>query len=1180
MDLVGGILSGRDRGGNKVRSHRSPDESNLAALSKLESIRLKVMERKLPPTIATLGVRVRRLETVIDNLSHGVCYFDAEERLILSNRRYAEIYRLDPTDIRPGATTTEIVELRAAAGTTTMATDAYLATARAIQSKDVPGTWINELTDGRAIQVYYRPVPDGGWVATHEDITELKATRTVANERLSLQTLIDWVPDYLWVKDATSRFVVANKAITSDSGRANTCDMIGLTDFDIHAPEAARKFRVIEEDILRSGQPMIDREELIVNSSGAKKWLLTTKVPLRNDLNETIGLVGISRDITELQATRTLANERVTMQALIDFLPDNLWVKDVNGRFVICNKVTASRMGYQSSADLIGKTDLELLSPDIAEKFFADEQTIVRTGQPMIDMEESVFGVSGEKTWILTTKVPLRNDQNDIFGVAGVSRDTTARKRLAAETEYRSGLLHAVSIAAKELLTASAVESTMATVLKVVGEAARADRMLVFEMQPPQGRASPIKLRYAWHSARVPVIVDAAAIAAIAPETFPPLEEGQARGAALSDLPDGAAKALFLKLGIRSKLVVPITVDGKIWGRIGLDDCTTERAWSSTEIDILRTVADMIGCAIIRERYVDKLKDANTIVESSPTVLFRLRGDPSLPLIYISHNVTMYGYEPAAMIASPRFYQTIIHPDDALRVMELLTQMATKGSKPAKDEFRMRAKDGAYYWLECRYTPVRDAAGRLLEIEGLLTDITERKKAADEISVLAMTDALTGLANRAVFIDRLCQAFAAAKRGAPPFAILYLDLDGFKDINDTLGHSAGDLLLKSVGERLKNWVRETDLVARLGGDEFAILQTNRGDVASADVLASKIHKALSAPYPFGDTEMRITVSIGISPYMSETVGPDEMLAQADIALYRAKDEGRNQYCFHTDDLDREAHERLTLADDLRQACQREGELELYFQPQIEVATGLIVSMEALIRWNHPKRGLLQPSDFLPNIEATPTILTLGQWVLEHACGQMSDWRQARIAPSNLALNLSLKQLQTGEGLVGAVTQTLTKWGLSPKDLELDVTESMLAHVTLHKNGVLDRLHQLGVRIAIDDFGTQYSSFDYLKTYCVSRVKIPGSMIDAATHDPEASAMVRAIMALGRELGIDVVAQGVETEQQRDLLNSAPSPTKVQGFYYGAPVPAAEATELLRQRFVEPRLSEVFRKGAA
>lgn len=206
-------------------------------------------------------------------------------------------------------------------------------------------------------------------------------------------------------------------------------------------------------------------------------------------------------------------------------------------------------------------------------------------------------------------------------------------------------------------------------------------------------------------------------------------------------------------------------------------------------------------------------------------------------------------------------------------------------------------------------------------------------------------------------------------------------------------------------------------------------------------------------------------------------------------------------------------------------------------------------------------------------------MTLGQWVLDHACEQMNAWRRAGIAPSNLAVNLSLKQLQSGEELVAAITQTLTKWGLSARDLELDVTESMLAHVTSRKNAVLDRLQQLGAKIAINDFGTQYSSLDYLKTYCVSRVKIPRSMIDAATRDPEASAMVRAIIGLGRELGIDVVAQGVETEGQRDLLSCTPSPTKVQGFYYSAPVPAAEATELLRQRFVEPRLSEVSGKVA-
>ena len=768
--------------------------------------------------------------------------------------------------------------------------------------------------------------------------------------------------------------------------------------------------------------------------------------------------------------------------------------------------------------------------------------------------------------------------------ITSIAKREITQAALAGDLRNRSELLHAISVAGKELLTATTADMAMAaTVLETIGKAARADRMLVFEKQTPLTGAPAVRLRYAWHSPHAPVIVDAAAIAnapdILADPWFAPLSEGETLRAIPKEMPDGAAKSIFLSLGIQSVILVPITVEGSLWGHVGFDDCTTERAWSSAEIDILKIAADMFGAAFARDRYINRLKDANTIVESSPTVLFRLRGDPSLQLIYISHNVTMYGYEPAAMIESPLFYQTIVHPDDKLRVMESLTQMATKGSKPAVDEFRMRAKDGAYYWLDCRYTPIRDASGRLLEIEGLLTDITERKKAADEISVLATTDALTGLANRAVFIDRLRQAFAAAQRGAPPFAILYLDLDQFKDINDTLGHSAGDLLLRSVGERLKSCVRETDLVARLGGDEFAILQTNLDDVANAGVLASKIQNAASAPYPLGDTEMRITVSIGISPWMSGTAGPDDMLAQADIALYRAKDDGRNRYCFITDDLDREARERATLANDLQQALERE-ELELYFQPQVELSTGLIVGMEALIRWNHPKRGLLQPADFLPIIESTPIILTLGQWVLDHACEQMNAWRQAGIAPSNLAVNLSLKQLQTGEGLVGAITQTLTKWGLSPKDLELDVTESMLAHVTLHKNAVLDRLQQLGVKIAIDDFGTQYSSLDYLRTYRVSRVKIPRSMIDSATQDPEASAMVRAIIGLGRELRIDVVAQGVETEAQRDLLSCAPSPTKVQGFYYSAPVPAVEATELLRQKFVEPRLTLIPRAIAS
>lgn len=442
------------------------------------------------------------------------------------------------------------------------------------------------------------------------------------------------------------------------------------------------------------------------------------------------------------------------------------------------------------------------------------------------------------------------------------------------------------------------------------------------------------------------------------------------------------------------------------------------------------------------------------------------------------------------------------------------------------------------------------------------------------IALLARTDGLTGLANRATFIERLYQTFAAARRGASRFAVLYIDLDHFKDVNDTLGHSAGDLLLISAAGHLKRNCRESDLVARLGGDEFAILQTEVSDVSGATALASKIHGVLGTPYQLGDSKLFLSASIGISLFTDETAGPDEMLAKADLALYRAKEDGRDQYRFHSDDLDQEMRERVILTGDLIQALEK-NELELYYQPQVELFTGRITGMEALIRWNHPKRGLLMPADFIPIIEKSDAIVALGQWVLDHACEQMSSWRNAGIAPVILAVNLSLGQLRTGDELIQFVTTTLTKWGLTPKDLELDVTETMLAYATWAYIDVLERLQQLGVMIAIDDFGTQYSSLDYLKHYRVSRLKIPRAMITAAAQqDQRNAAMVRAIIGLARELDIEVIAQGVENEAQRDLLTAAPSTTKVQGFYYSAPVPASDATQLLRQRLIEPRLSQV------
>jgi diguanylate cyclase (GGDEF)-like protein/PAS domain S-box-containing protein len=562
------------------------------------------------------------------------------------------------------------------------------------------------------------------------------------------------------------------------------------------------------------------------------------------------------------------------------------------------------------------------------------------------------------------------------------------------------------------------------------------------------------------------------------------------------------------------------------------------------------------------EERTRELSNANIIVQNSPVVLYRLRGEPSFPLIYVSHNITKLGHDPKTLLASANWAEQLIYSEDLAKVGETMRSLLNKDAEGASIEFRLRAGDGVLRWVENRYVPVRDKEGRLIEVEGIVIDITERKAADEKITLLARTDALTGLANRATFTERLSQAFAAAQRGANPFAILYLDLDKFKPVNDTFGHPIGDLLLQHVTQRLKSCTRETDLVARLGGDEFAILQGEMKEPANAGTLAAKIQKAIALPFSINGNEVNISVSIGISAYLPDSVSADAMLVQADLALYRSKDEGRNQYHFHSDDLDRDVLDRFTLAAEIKRAIEQ-NEFELQYQPQVELATQNIVGMEALIRWNHPTRGLLAPGLFIPIAEKTGSIVALGHWVLDQACRQMSIWRKEKLALSVMAVNLSLFQLKSGQELVRDVTETIAKWGLTPSDLEFDVTEATLAQLTWTQNSILPQLRELGVKIAIDNFGSEYSSFDYVRAYGVNHLKVAQSFINRSTTDPGSAATIRAIVNFARDIGIVVIAQGVETEQQRDLLTLTDITTQAQGFHFSKAVGAERASEMLR-----------------
>jgi diguanylate cyclase (GGDEF)-like protein/PAS domain S-box-containing protein len=748
-------------------------------------------------------------------------------------------------------------------------------------------------------------------------------------------------------------------------------------------------------------------------------------------------------------------------------------------------------------------------------------------------------------------------------------------ERKAAENVLREhdALLNAVTKSAAELL-GSHHDDAISIVLELIGQTVTVSRVQLNAIQAGTDGNLRSTVRYEWCEPNVSGVIDNPSfqdmdLTTHFAKTVAPAVSGEVASFFVDDI-SGQYRALFESAKMRSFLQIPVQVEEKLWGTLNfVDSSDRKREWSWAETDTLKTLAGLIGVSITRARYVQELADANMIVQNSPTLLYRLRGEPSFPLIYVSHNITKFGHDPKKLMVSRDWAASLIIAEDFPKVSAAMTSMLEKTTQGATVEFRLRTGTDSFRWVENRYTPVRDTQGRLIEVEGIIVDITERKAAEEKIALLARTDGLTGLANRSTLIERLRQAFAGAQRGAAPFAILYIDLDHFKPVNDTLGHPVGDQLLREVSSRLKGVVRETDLVARLGGDEFAVLQLEMGEPANAGTLAAKIQQSIAEPFTLGGNTVRISASIGVCPYQDTSSGPDAMLAQADLALYRSKDEGRNRYRFHSDDLDHQVLERVTLAEDLLKAIEN-GELELLYQPQVEVVSGKIVGMEALVRWNHPTRGLLMPDIFVPVAEKTGAIVALGHWVLDHACQQMKLWRDKGVAPPQIAINLAFTQLKSKRELVRDIAETVAKWGLAPSDLEFDVTEATLARATLAQNDVLAQLREFGAKIAIDDFGTEYSSFDYLRAYGVSHLKITQDYLNKSTEDdPNRAATLRAILTIARELNIGVIAEGVETREQREQLMLTGGTSHAQGYFFSKAVEAAHAEVLLRQGSLKP-----------
>ncbi|HJV52208.1 MAG TPA: EAL domain-containing protein [Noviherbaspirillum sp.] len=517
----------------------------------------------------------------------------------------------------------------------------------------------------------------------------------------------------------------------------------------------------------------------------------------------------------------------------------------------------------------------------------------------------------------------------------------------------------------------------------------------------------------------------------------------------------------------------------------------------------------------------------------------------------------VYGHALAEFEKNPRLWLDIIHAEDRPGVEQALHALSPE--HPSSEmEFRILARGGEVRWLHCRSHMVFGADGKPLRLDGVSTDITRRKAAEQRVQALAYYDSVTSLPNRALLNDRLAQATHVAQRSGKKVAVLFMDLDNFKHINDSLGHHVGDLLLRTIGERLLQCVREEDTVARLGGDEFVVLlpDIERGEQAVS--VAEKILSITAQPFMLQGQQVHTTISVGIGIFPEDGRQPHELLKHADAALYEAKAQGRNNYQFFTRELNQQIMRSAGVERLLRHAIEA-GELRLLYQPQVDVQSGRVVGAEALLRWRHAERDF-PPAEFIPVAEERGLIGAIGEWALREACQQSRRWQQEGLGPFPIAVNVSPLQFQQ-KGFAAFITRLLEDTRIDPASLELEITESAIMRRASQVAELATNLRGAGVKINIDDFGTGYSSLSYLKQIPIDKIKIDRSFIARMLEDPDDEAITCAIISLARSLHLRVIAEGVESGAQLERLRRFGC-HEVQGYYYSSALPADALRDIL------------------
>jgi diguanylate cyclase (GGDEF)-like protein/PAS domain S-box-containing protein len=813
------------------------------------------------------------------------------------------------------------------------------------------------------------------------------------------------------------------------------------------------------------------------------------------------------------KATRELRTQLSFTQQLIEAIPNPVFFKDAQGRYLGANKAFEDYL-ERPRAEFIGKTVFDILPDEMADRSHVADRRLL--DQPGTQVYEATMGSApgGQPREVIVNKATFYDPSGAVAGLVGVIVDITQRKQLEAATRDSNERLRAVIHAAPIAIVARDLD------MKVRMWNPAAERM------------------FGWAEAEV--------------------------------------------LGERTQIVPPHLKDevteehrrAQAGETIWVED--TQRMHRDGHlIDLAISMAPVLDAegrptgTMVTMTDIGPRKQAEAALRESEAQL-RLAMDAAQAGMwyweadtdrfnYSEGLGTLFGFAPDSPVVDYRELQKRLHAEDRELFAATLRHAIRNGSDFQFD-YRVVWPDGSIHWIANRGQVHRGASGRAQRVIGVAMDLTDRKLAEQRIAHMAHHDALTGLPNRVLLRDRIQQAIAQAHRASSQLAVLFIDLDRFKTINDSLGHQLGDRLLQSVASRILVCVREGDTVARVGGDEFVIVIPGVDHANDASSVAAKILEVLSSAFHLHGNDLHVAASIGISLYPSDGADAETLMRNADTAMYHAKDMGRANFQFFTQHMNAAAQQRLTLENALRRAVEQR-EFQLEYQPLFDLRDRRITGFEALLRWHPPGRDPVPPADFIGAAEDSGLIVPIGEWVLKEALRQGHAW-QAMGHPLMVAINVSAKQLAR-TSFVERLRSLIRETGIDPKLVELEVTESVIIEGAGEARAALDHIAALGVGLAIDDFGTGYSGLAYLKRLPIDTLKIDQSFVRDLTLDPDDAAIVTAIVAMARSLGVDVVAEGVETEEQVAELKRLGC-YRAQGYLLARPMSGPAATKLLQR----------------